>query len=59
MVDEMTKSPSILSNVSHRGDSPTDKLPDGDDRISIQSEKSSGGDPHHLRVGSKKVKAIG
>lgn len=54
IVDEMTKSPSILSNISHHGESP-DKPPEGDDRISVQSEKNSG-DPYHLRVGSKKVK---
>ena len=52
MVDEMTKSPSVLSNISYNPESP-DKLPDGEDRISVQSEKNA--DPYHLRVGSKKV----
>ena len=54
MVDEMTKSPSVLSNISYNPESPDKPPPDGDDRISIQSEKNSA-DPYHLRVGSKKV----
>ena len=56
MVDEMTKSPSVLSNISHTAESP-DKPPDGEDRISVQSEKNSA-DPYHLRVGSKKVRYV-
>ncbi|KAL4238010.1 hypothetical protein ACF0H5_002721 [Mactra antiquata] len=53
MIDEMTKSPSVVSNTSDPPFSP-DKIEDGVDGISVQSEKNSA-DPYHLKVASNQA----
>ena len=54
IMDELTKSPSVISGLSENPYSPDKVTEDGVDRISVQSEKH-GTDPYHLQVGNHKV----